>query len=193
MAVQKRKSRPGVLSGIVRATNPVFLVVSIGVPVGVLVSAMNSEYITFLNYAHIMAGALWTGIDLFLGFVLGPVLGRLDPRERVAVFSRLMPKMTFLMPVLAGVTITAGIELTRRLGHPLDSPWVIAAFVVTGILGIQGFGFLLPNEVRIFQQLLSDKPDTDKIARLGMQNARLGGLQGIFQLAVIFIMASIRF
>lgn len=62
-----------------------------------------------------------------------------------------------------------------------------------GILGIQGFAVLLPNEIRIFKQLLSDRPDTDKIARLGMQNARLGGVQGIFQLAIIFIMTSIRF
>jgi len=191
--VEKQQTRPGVFSGIVRATNPVFIVLSIGVPVGALIYAMNSESFTSINYVHVMAGSLWTGIDLFLGFVLGPVLGRLDPGERVAVFKRLMPRMTFLMPVLAGVTFTSALELTDRMGLPLDSPWIIAALVVTGILGIQGFAVLLPNEIRIFKQLLSDKPETDKIARLGMQNARLGGVQGIFQLAIIFIMAIIRF
>jgi hypothetical protein len=191
--VEKQQTRPGVFSGIVRATNPVFIVLSIGVPVGALIYAMNSESFTPINYVHVMAGSLWTGIDLYLGFVLGPVLGSLDPGERVAVFKRLMPRMTFLMPVLAGVTFTSALELTDRMGLPLDSPWIIAALVVTGILGIQGFAVLLPNEIRIFKQLLSDKPDTDKIARLGMQNAKLGGVQGIFQLAIIFIMASIRF
>lgn len=191
--MQEQQTRPGVLSGIVRVTNPVFIVVSIGVPVGALIYAMNSGSFTSLNYVHVMAGSLWTGIDLFLGFVLGPVLGTLEPGERVAVFRRLMPKMTFLMPVLVGVTATAGLVLTNRVGLPLDSPRIIAAFVVTGILGVQGLGVLLPNEVRIFKQLLSDKPDNDKIARLGMQNAKLGGVQGLFQLVVIFIMASIRF
>ena len=191
--MEKQQTKLGVLSGIIQATNPVFIILSVGVPVGALIYAMNSELFTSLNYVHIMAGSLWTGIDLFLGFLLGPVLGRLDPRERAAVFMRLMPRMTFLMPVLAGVTITSAIELTTRMDLPLSNPWVIAALVVTGILGIQGFGVLLPNEVRIFRQLLSDKPDTDKIARLGMQNARLGGVQGVFQLAIIFIMASIRF
>jgi hypothetical protein len=191
--VEKQQTRPGVFSGIVRATNPVFIVLSIGVPVGALIYAMNSESFTPINYVHVMAGSLWTGIDLYLGFVLGPVLGSLDPGERVAVFKRLMPRMTFLMPVLAGVTFTSALDLTDRMGLPLDSPWIIAALVVTGILGIQGFAVLLPNEIRIFKQLLSDKPDTDKIARLGMQNAKLGGVQGIFQLAIIFIMASIRF
>src|SRR5665811_2639180 len=27
-----------------------------------------------LNFLHVMTGALWTGIDLFMGFVVGPVL-----------------------------------------------------------------------------------------------------------------------
>jgi hypothetical protein len=58
---------------------------------------------------------------------------------------------------------------------------IIAALVVAGILGIQGLGFLLPNEVRIFRQLLFDKPDTGKIGQLGMQNARLAGIQALFQ------------
>jgi hypothetical protein len=188
-----RQTRSGVLSGIIQATNPVFIVLSIGVPVGTLIYAMNSESLTPLNYVHVMAGSLWTGIDLYLGFVLGPVLGRLDAGERVAVFKRLMPRMTFLMPVLVGVTFTSALELTHRMGLRLDSPLIIVALVVAGILGGQGLGILLPNEVRIFKQLLSDKPDTGKIERLGMRNARLAGIQGLLQLAIIFIMASIRF
>ena len=191
--MQNQQAKPGVLSGIIQATNPVFIILSVGVPVGPLIYAMNSESFTPLNYVHIMAGSLWTGIDIYLGFVLGPVLRRLDPGKRVAVFKRLMPRMTFLMPVLVGVTFTSGLELTKRMGLPLDSPLIIAALVIAGILGIQGLGFLLPNEVRIFRQLLSDKPDTGKIEQLGMRNARLAGIQGLFQLAIIFIMASIRF
>jgi hypothetical protein len=52
-----------------------------------------------------MAGVLWTGIDLFMGLVLGPVLGGLSPEERASVLFRFTPKMTFLMPVLATVAI----------------------------------------------------------------------------------------
>jgi hypothetical protein len=146
-----------------------------------------------LNYVHVMAGALWTGIDLFMGFGLGPILGSMDPKERTAVFMRLMPRMTFLMPVLAGVTATAGFQLTEHMGFSLVSPWILAALVVTGLLAVQGFAVLLPNEIRIFRELLSDTPDVSRISRLGMQNAKLGGVQGIFQLAIIFVMATIRF
>jgi len=191
--VLKDRATSGVFWRIMQMANPTFVVVAVFVPIGALVYALTSEALLTLNYVHIMAGALWTGVDLYLGFVLGPVLGGLDPRERTAVFMRLMPRMTFLMPVLAGVTSTAGFYLTQRMGFSLVSPWILAAFVVTGILAVQGFAVLLPNEIRIFRELLSDTPDVNRISRLGMQNAKLGGVQGIFQLAIIFVMAAIRF
>lgn len=184
----------GTLSVIIEMANPVFVVLAVGLPIAALVVAISSGSLAILNYVHIMTGALWTGIDLFMGFVLGPVLGGMEPRDRVAVFKRLIPKMTFLMPVLAGVTTTAGIQLAQALDiFSLANPWIVAALVIAGILTVQGFGLLLPNEIRIFQQLLSPTPDTEKISRLGMRNAKLGGLQGLFQLAIIFIMARLRF
>ena len=189
----KDRATTSVFSRIIQLANPTFVVVAVCVPTGALVYALTSGSLLVFNYVHIMAGALWTGIDLYLGFVLGPILGSMDPRERTAVFMRLMPRMTFLMPVLAGVTATAGFLLTQRMGFSLVGPWILASFVVTGILAVQGFGVLLPNEIRIFRELLSDTPDVNRISRLGMQNARLGGVQGVFQLVIIFIMASIRF
>ncbi len=181
------------ISRIIQLANPVFVILAVFVPIGALVYAANIGPLVSLNYVHILIGGLWTGIDLFMGFVLGPVMGGLEPREKAAVFKRLIPRMTFLMPVLAGVTTTAGFILTSRLGYSLTSPKILAAITITAILTIQGFGFLLPNEIRIFRQILSEKPDIDKIARLGMLNAKLGGVQGIFQLAIIFVMAAIRF
>jgi len=163
------------------------------IPIGVLLYAINFGPLFVLNYVHIITGALWTGIDLFMGLVLGPVIGGLEPREKAEVFKRLMPRMTFLMPVLAGVTTTAGFYLTVEMGYALSSSRILVALVITAILTIQGLGFLLPNEIRIFQQILSEKPDIEKIARLGMLNAKLGGIQGLFQLAIIFVMAIIRF
>jgi len=194
MATATRRRRYGIVGDIVRTANPVFIIFAVGVPIGAYLYAFNFGSLAAQNFVHIMAGGLWTGIDLFMGFVLGPVLGGMDPRERAAVFRRLIPRMTFLMPVIAGVTSTAGFQLAERLGMlSLNRPWVVAALVITALLTIQGFGLLLPNEIRIFRQLLSETPDVEKISRLGMMNAKLGGLQGVFQLAVIFTMANIRF
>ena len=196
-----KRVKPSAISVIIQSANPVFILLAIFLPTGALIYSINFGTVAILNYVHIMTGALWTGIDLFMGFVLGPVLGGMEPKDRAAVFKRLVPKMTFLMPVLAAVTITSGIELTQWLGYAspsnlfasLANPWILAAVVIVAILTVQGFGLLLPNEIRVFKQLLSDTPDIEKISRLGMRNAKLGGVQGIFQLAIIFVMANLRF
>ena len=187
-------ARQSTFSAVIQLANPIFILLAMGLPILALIYAMSFGAISTLNYVHIMTGALWTGIDLFMGFVLGPVLGRLEPRARAEIFKRLIPRMTFLMPTLATVTTTAGITLAQWLGiFSLANPWILAALVITALLTIQGFGVLLPNEIRIFRQLLSPTPDIQKISRLGMRNAMLGGVQGVFQLAVIFAMAQIRF
>ena len=40
----------------------------------VMMAAIFSPSLWFLNFVHVMTGALWTGIDLFMGFIIGPVL-----------------------------------------------------------------------------------------------------------------------
>ena len=191
--MKSEQARPGTLSVIIQTANPVFILLAMGIPIGLLTYALIAGSVVSINFVHIMMGALWTGADLFYGFVLGPILGKMEPENRVAVFRRLVPRMTFLMPALATVTMVSGLILTRQLGYPLDSPRIIVAIVIVSLLSIQGFGILLPNEIRVYQQLLSKRPDIDKISRLGMMNARLGGFQGLLQVAIIVDMAIIRF
>jgi hypothetical protein len=64
----------------------------------------------------------------------------MDPHERAAVFRRLTPKTTFLMPFLAIATVTASFKLSARLGYSLTSPKTIIALYIVAILSIQGFG-----------------------------------------------------
>jgi hypothetical protein len=189
-----REQRPRAFSVIVQLGNPVFIISVIVLPNAALAVAMALGSLMLLNYVHIMTGALWTGIDLFMGIAVGPVLGAMEQQQRAEVFKRLIPKMTFLMPMLSSVTIISGVLLAQRLGMlNLDSLWIMAALIITAILIIQGFGLLLPNEIRIFKQLISPTPDVDRIVKLGMQNARLAGIQGLFQLAIIFVIANLRF
>src|SRR5450756_453948 len=69
-----------------------------------------------LNFLHVMTGALWTGIDLFMGFVVGPVLKRLPLDTRRAVISGLVPRTLFLMPTVSIITSTTGWFLAKRMG-----------------------------------------------------------------------------
>jgi hypothetical protein len=55
-----------------------------------------------LDFYHVAGGALWTAIDLFLGLLLGPIMGALSVPARIELSSRLMPKMALLMPARSG-------------------------------------------------------------------------------------------
>ncbi|GAB7094515.1 hypothetical protein JCM30237_16680 [Halolamina litorea] len=230
--------------------NPAFAggVVAIAVlAVGYIVSGEAS--VQTHTYVHVMAGLLWTGTDLFMGAVLGPVTGGLEDEESAALFTRLTPKTTFFLPAMALITITGGITLAQRLGYfPNSEPWLalftaanlIPALLLAGwrlkvfddrrwqglfalsavgslawvattvgdlgsistvvalslgivtLLSVQGFGFLLPGELRMYQEMTSAEPDASIIARIGSRNAMLGGVQGLLQLVLIWLMVSLR-
>jgi hypothetical protein len=70
-----------------------------------------------LNWVHVFFGLAWTGIDLFMGFLLGPILGRLSPLLRRTVSQELSARFFWIFPMLATVTPTAGWELAARLGY----------------------------------------------------------------------------
>ena len=158
----------------------------------VMVWAILSGDLWFLNFVHVVTGLLWTGIDLFMGFVLGPILRRVDFPVRRAIVSRLMPKMIFVMSPLGIIAPTAGWFLAVEMGY-LDLPypemwWFIAALVVTTILGIQGIGVLLPTNIRVYLEMQKDAPDGEKIARLMRRYVRVVAFQGSMQVAIIVIM-----
>ncbi len=155
--------------------------------------AMASKNLWALNFVHVMAGVLWTGIDLFMGFVLGPIQRRLDFAARRAVVTRLMPRMLFLMPTLAAITGWAGTTLASRLGffdlHYPEIGWVVAALVVLAILTLQGFAVMLPTNVRVCIEIAKEDPDLDMIARRMRIYVRATAIQGLMQVTMIVIMA----
>lgn len=124
----------GTVRGMGHQANPAFAVGTVVVPIAALVYAMRFGTIQHHTYVHVMAGVLWTGIDLFMALVFGPVLGSLAVSERASVFERFTPKMTFLMPTLALVTIFGGITLATRMGiFPNADPW-IALFSTVAVI-----------------------------------------------------------
>ncbi len=164
-------------------------ILTLAVPVVALIVALLSGSILLLTYVHVLTGATWTGIDLFMGLVMSRVLGDLSTQSRVEVIKKLVPIMLFFMPALASVAITAGVYLAISLGWSFFSAPIIAAFIIVVILSVQGFALILPNEVRVFLELRKPNPDTEKIVKLGMRNFYFAGSQTIFQIAIIFVMA----
>lgn len=162
------------------------------VPLLGLFIAIFSKSQLLLEYIHVLSGGTWTGIDIFMGFVLSLVLRYLTPAARSDFARRLTPMMLFLMPSLATTAITAGIYLAKSLNvFNLSSPLILSAVVVVVVLLVQGIGIFLPTEVLVFIELNKESPDVDRISRLMRRIFRLGGVQGVFQIILIFIMANI--
>lgn len=162
------------------------------VPIAGLLTVLAMGSLLALNYVHVLTGGTWTGIDLFMGLVMSRVMKGLDPQARTQVIKKMVPVMLFLMPALASVAITSGITLADRMGMlTFQSPTIVAAVVIVIILSVQGFGMIMPTEIRVFLELQKQEPNRDRIIKWGMRNIKLAGSQGVFQVALIFVMANL--
>lgn len=159
----------------------------------VMTAAILSDSLWFLNFVHVMAGVLWTGIDLFMGFVVGPVLRRVSFDARRAIMAGIIPRTLVLMPTLSTITGTAGWFLAVRLGYlDLGYPefwWVIAALAIITVLTVQGLGYLLPTNLRIYFEMQKPSPDQDKLKRMMGTYVRVVAIQGTMQVLIIVVMA----
>lgn len=163
------------------------------IPIVAVVVAIISANLLLLNYIHVFTAILWTGTDIFMAFLLGPVLRNVSLATRKEVISWLMPKMVFFMPTVAAVTTTAGYFLASRMGLiTLDPPvvyWISAVLVIVSIMFIQGLGILLPTNLRIYFEMRKNKPDMSRIQRLMRMYVKVVAVQAAMQFVIIFIMA----
>ena len=177
---------------IVSPLRPWYLVPALAA-LALMVAAVLGHSLWFLNFVHVMAGTLWTGIDLFMGFVVGPVLRRVSGETRKAVMSGIVPRTLILMPTLSTITSTAGWFLAKRLGFlDLGYPefwWVIAALGIVTVLTIQGLGYLLPTNLKLYFEMQKPQPDYGKLARWMRTYVRVVAVQGALQVAIIVVMA----
>jgi hypothetical protein len=158
-----------------------------------MIAAILSPSLWLLDFVHVMAGALWTGIDLFMGFVIGPVLRRVSLDTRRAMIAGIIPRTLILMPTLSTVTSTAGWFLAVRLGFlDLSYPqfwWVVAALAIVTVLTVQGLGYLLPMNLKLYFEILKPAPDNDKLKRWMRGYVFVVAVQGSMQVAIIVVMA----
>lgn len=161
--------------------------------IGIMVVVIAMRNFRLINFVHVMAGLLWTGTDLFMGFVLGPIMRKLDLQSRRKIILRLMPKMVFYMPTLAIITPTAGFYLASAMGYlNVGYPqywWMISVYVILAILTIQGLGILLPTNLRVYFEMRKERPNGEKIGRLMKSYIRTVAIQGAMQIAIIFVMS----
>jgi hypothetical protein len=157
-----------------------------------LVAAVASNQLWALDFFHVVSGALWTSIDLFVGFIIGPILGRLPIPARMAFSARFMPKMVLLMPTLVISTLVAGWQLARYEGNILTSSpnhgWVLASLIVVGVMAVIAIGILEPANLAVLFELRKPAPNGELIGRLMRRFIYTAGVTGAMQVATLVIM-----
>ena len=159
----------------------------------VMIVAIARHDIFLLNWIHVLSGALWTGADLFMGFILGPVLRMVDMRARTALIAYLVPRTLLYFPMISLTAGTTGWFLVDWLGFTIPaSPMyrlTVISLALVAVMTITGLGFLLPNSLRIWSELRRPKPDRERIVRINGINIWLAGVQGLLQIVTILVMA----
>src|SRR5436190_15098972 len=85
--------------------------------IAVMIAAIVIGNLWLLNFIHVFSSLLWTGVDLFMGFVLGPILRRVELPVRREIVRRLTPRTLFLMPAVSIISGTTGWFLAVDLGY----------------------------------------------------------------------------
>jgi uncharacterized membrane protein len=164
------------------------------IPIGSLILAIVTANLLLLNYVHVFTSILWTGTDIFMAFLLGPILRNVSLSTRKEIIAWLMPKMVFYMPTVASVTTTAGYFLASKMGLiTLESPivyWITTVLIIVTVMLIQGLGILLPTNIRVYYELRKKEPDMTKIQKHMRRYVKVVTTQAILQFVIIFIMAN---
>ena len=148
-----------------------------------------------LVFCHVVGGALWTGIDLFVGLVLGPILGRLSIPSRAEFSAKFMPMMAIIMPTVVTMTLASGFQIARKLGNlDVASPnhaWLIVSFCVVGVLAVVALGVLEPANIAAIFEMNKPVPNAETIARLMRRFIYTAGITGVMQIATFIIMTRV--
>jgi len=166
------------------------------IALGVMIAAIEIGNFWLLNFIHVSTSLLWTGIDLFMGFVLGPILRRVDIPVRREIVRRLTPKLLYLFPTISIIAGTTGWYLAVLLGYTaLPWPaygWVAAALTLVTLMTVQGLGFLTPINVLVCLELQKAAPDMAWIRTWMSRYFYAVAAQGLMQIAIIVVMTRFR-
>jgi hypothetical protein len=163
--------------------------------VAAVVVAIAVDKLWPLMFLHVAGGAAWTIIDLFLGLVLGPVIGQMPPPARVQLTTRLMPKVLVIMPIVVMMTLAAGWQLGVHTGNVFsNSPnhgWVLASFIVVGVMSVLALGLLEPANIAVLIELKRPRPRPEVIEKLMKRFIYCAGILGAMQIATLVIMTKL--
>ena len=156
----------------------------VAVILGFLVASIGFNWQWGLDFNHVAGGGLWTGIDLFVGLVVGPILGRLS-----------IPARAEFSATLVAMTLASGFQLALDLGNlKASSPnhaWLMVSFVVVGIMAVIALGILEPANIAVLFEMRKPRPNGEVIGKLMKRFIYTAGITGLMQVATLVIMTRV--
>jgi hypothetical protein len=169
--------------------------IAVAVVLVAVIAAIASNKLWPIAFVHFVGGAAWTIIDLFLGFVLGPILGKLSVPAKVEVTTRLMPKMALIMPTVVTATLAGGWQLGVHLGtvqsNYYNHSWVVASYIVVGVMAVIALGLLEPANIAVLFELKKPRPNPAVIEKLMKRFIYTAAATGAMQVATLVIMTKL--
>ena len=160
-----------------------------------VIIAIAGNWLWALTFCHVVGGAMWTAIDLFVGLIVGPILGRLSIPARAEFTARFMPKMVLIMPTLVVMTLAAGFQLALQLGNLAPSnpnhAWLVVSYCVVGVMAVIALGVLEPANIAVLFEMRKPEPDGAVIAKLMKRFIYTAGVTGLMQVATLIIMTRV--
>ena len=167
----------------------------VGVVIAFLIVSIAGNWLWALEFYHVAGGGLWTAIDLFVGLIVGPILGRLSLPARAEFTARFMPKMVLLMPTLVLMTLAAGFQLALKLGNlspaSPNHSWLVVSYCVVGVMAVIALGVLEPANIAVLFEMRKPEPDGAVIATLMRRFVVTAGITGVMQVATLIIMTRV--
>jgi uncharacterized membrane protein SirB2 len=183
-----------------RSRPPIQVVPLAGLPIVALIVvglivAIATNSLWALDFFHVVGGGLWTGLDLFVGLVLGPIIGRMSIPARAEFSARFMPKMVLIMPTVVTMTLASGFQVAIKLGNlspgTANHDWLVASFIVVGIMAVIALAFLEPANIAVLHEMRKAQPNGEVIGKLMRRFIYTAGITGIMQIATLVIMTRV--
>ncbi len=162
---------------------------------GFVLDAIASNRTWALMFCHVAGGGLWTGIDLFVGLIVGPIIGSLSPQARAEFTARFMPKMVIIMPTVVTMTLASGLQIALKYGNlnvgRESRGWLIASFIVVGIMAVIALGVLEPANITVLFEMNKPQPNPEIIGMMMKRFIYTAGITGLMQVSTLIIMTRV--
>lgn len=183
----------GTIDELIDDTGTTYAVLAFGLPVVAAIVAIGVRDGQFLNFVHVITGAVWAGAAVFFTGVLAPTLNGLDQEVQGTVTVSLIPKGVLLFSGVAVATLLTGPILAIEFGlWDLSDPYLLVGVLIGLALLILAV-YVVSLQLIVFREVRSTgPPDQERIARIGGRLGRAGPVVFGLQLAALVAMALLR-